>query len=287
IAQECTWRHPRHTIDQDTVYHCVQRGIKNSRCDPGSVRSMVLNGLRVEIRLVVLVIENLGDNNFRRDILAVLVLVMRIAVCCIALGKASRITETGRIKERMRVVDASVDVPNLDPGAGHGSATSSGPRWVGIDDEMALAQIRMVKSIVLSALYHRRGCNCRQRGTVQFYSHRIKRNVVLAGNPCSWRICSQPSLEVVPSSVQLGSIRSHGIAIEIDFSAVWRLGTRIGTYRSTFELDNRTGIVDVLAAGKGVSVGIRSRRTAYAKCDNTQANRGEYEECCDDFFHRF
>ena len=89
------------------------------------MRSVILNSLRVEVCLVVLIIEDFGDNNFGRDIFAVLVLVMRIAVCRIALRKSSRIAETSRIEERMRVVDARIDVPNLDPRAGHGSATRS------------------------------------------------------------------------------------------------------------------------------------------------------------------
>src|SRR4029077_2939909 len=161
IAQECPRRHAGHTIDQNTVYHCVQRGIKNSGCDPGSMRSVVLNGLRIEVRLAVLIIENLGYNNFRGDVIAVLVWVLRIAVCRIALRKAGRIAETSRIEERMSVVDTGINVADLDAGSGSGSSTSTGPRGVGIHDEMALAQVRMIKSIVLGALDHRCGGDCR------------------------------------------------------------------------------------------------------------------------------
>ena len=82
------------------------------------MRSVVLNRLRIEVCLVVLIIENLGDNNFRGDIFAVLVLLMRIAVCCIALRKARRIAETSRIEERMRVVDTGINVADLDAGSG-------------------------------------------------------------------------------------------------------------------------------------------------------------------------
>ena len=126
----------------------------------------------------------------------------------------------------------------------------------------------MVKRIVLDALHHRRGCNCLQRGTVQFYSHRVKRDIVLAGDPCSWRICSQPSLELVPSSSQLGAIRSHGVAFEVEFPARRWFGGGIGGYWITFELDDRTGIIDVLTDVKGISACVRSRPAAYAKCDN-------------------
>src|SRR6266404_7960970 len=133
----------------------------------------------------------------------------------------------------------------------------------------------MVKRIVLDALHHRRDCNCLQRGAIQFYSHRVKRNIVLAGDPCSWRICSQPSLELVPSSSQLSAIRSHSVALEIEFPSRRRFSSGISSDRVTFELDDRARIVDVLTGVKGVSACVRSRRTAYAKCNNTQANRRE------------
>ena len=127
----------------------------------------------------------------------------------------------------------------------------------------------MVKRIVLDALHHRRGCNCLQRGTVQFYSHRVKRNIVLGGDPCSWRIRSQPSLELVPSSSQLGAIRSHGVALEIEFPARRWFGGGIGGYWITFKLDDRARIVDVLTDGESVGACVRSRRAAHAKCNNT------------------
>src|SRR6266480_7604609 len=120
----------------------------------------------------------------------------------------------------------------------------------------------MVKRVILGPFHHRRGCNCLQRSTVQFYSHCVKRNIVLAGDPCSWRIRSQPSLELVPSSSQLGAIGSHGVALEIEFPARRWFGGGIGGYWITFKLDNRARVVDVLSADKGVGVRIRSRRTA-------------------------
>jgi hypothetical protein len=94
--------------------------------------------------------------------------------------------------------------------------------------------------------------------------------------------------EVVPHIIQLGAIRSHDIAVEIDFFAVWRLSRRISTYWRPFELDNRTRIVDhLLALGEGVGVYVPSRRAAYAKCNQAQGNRREYQQCSEDFFHSF
>ena len=61
---------------------------------------VILDGLRVEALLVVLVIENFRNNNFFRDVIAVLILVMRSAISRIALWKTRRIAESRRIKER-------------------------------------------------------------------------------------------------------------------------------------------------------------------------------------------
>src|SRR5438132_7138519 len=71
VTEKCSRRDPGHTIDHDTVYHCVQRGVKNSGCDPGSVRSVVLNGLCVQTLLTSLVIEDFRNNHLWRDIFAV------------------------------------------------------------------------------------------------------------------------------------------------------------------------------------------------------------------------
>jgi len=99
---------------------------------------------------------------------------VRVTVCCIAFRKPRRIAETSRVEEWMRIIDAGIDVANLDARACHGSATSSDPRWVGIDDEMALAQVRRVKSIILGPRHHRRGCNGRQRRSIQLHSDRVQ-----------------------------------------------------------------------------------------------------------------
>ena len=123
---------------------------------------------------------------------------------------------------------------------------------------------------------------------MQFHRHCVKRDIVLARNPCSGRIRSQPPFEFVSFSIQLSAIRSHAIALEIDFSAVCRLRAGICTYWITSELHNGTRLIHVGAAVEGVSVCIRSRRAAaYTKCDNAQADSREYQDCCEYFFHRF
>ena len=70
---------------------------------------------------------------------------------------------------------------------------------------------------------------------------------------------------------------------------MWWLGRRISTYWRPFELDNRTRIVDFLAPGEGVGVWIRASGCSItdAKCDYAQANRREYQQCYEDFFHIF
>ena len=51
---------------------------------------MILDGLRVEALLVGLIIENFRNNNLFRDVIAVLILVMRSAISRIALWKTRR-----------------------------------------------------------------------------------------------------------------------------------------------------------------------------------------------------
>jgi len=86
----------------------------------------------------------------------------------------------------------------------------------------------------------------------------------------------QPLFELVPLSVQLGTIRSHSIALEIDFSAVGRLRVVTGTYWIALELHDRTRPIDIGTAVAAITVSIPSRRAAYSKGDNAQANSREY-----------
>ena len=142
--------------------------------DPGGVRPVILNGLRVEALLVGLVVEDFGNNDFWRDVLAVLILVVRIAICCIALGEARGIAEASRIEERMRLIDTGVDVANLNACAGNRSATGRIPGIHRIDDLVALAQVGMIKRVVLGALHHRCGCDCRQWRPVELDRHCVE-----------------------------------------------------------------------------------------------------------------
>src|SRR5262249_33742493 len=151
-------RHSGHVPDAHAVHYGMQGHIKYPGGDPGSVRPMVLDGLRVEVLLVVLVEENLGNNHLWRDVLAVLVWVVRSAVGRIALRKPGRIAERGWVEERMQVADSSVDVSNVDPGTGVGSAACGHPSSRRINNVIALAQARMVEGVVLHLLHHRRCC---------------------------------------------------------------------------------------------------------------------------------
>src|SRR5262245_36298720 len=213
---------------------------------------------------------------------------MRIAISRIALWKTRRVAESRRIEEWMRLVDTGVDVADLNARAGSCPAASGSPGIRRVDDLIALAQNRVVKRVVLCALDHRGGCDCRQRRAVELHCHRVKRDIILARNLCPGCVFSQPPFQFVPSSVQLGAIRSHGIAVEINFSAVCRLGTGTRTQGITFELHNGTRVIHIRAAVEGVSICIWSRRSAaYAKCNNAQANSREYQDCSEYFFHRF
>ena len=161
---------------------------------------MILNGLRVEALLLGLVIENFGNNDLRGDVSAVLVWSVRSAVCCVALGKTRRIAETSWVEEGVRLVNASVDIPNLDAGACRGPAARGAPSPSRIDDLIALAQVRMIKDVRLDSFDHGRVCNRLKSCPVELHSDSVERDIVLACNFCSGRICSQPFAEIVPSS---------------------------------------------------------------------------------------
>src|SRR5205085_3360102 len=178
---------------------------------------MVLDRLSVETLLVRLIVENFGDDHFWRRVFAVRILMVRITVRCIALRKTRRIAEAGWIEEGVRVVDTRIDVADLDAGAGSGPTASRSPCIHGIYDFVALAERWMIEGVVLSPVHHWRGCDPAQWCSIELHSHGVKRDVVLTRNPCSGSVCSQPAFKIVPNSIQLGPVRSHGVAFEINF----------------------------------------------------------------------
>ena len=62
----------------------------------------------------------------------------------------------------MRLLDTRVDISNLDTRPGSCPAASRGPGIRRIDDLVALAQVGIIKRVVLGAPHHRGGCDCRQ-----------------------------------------------------------------------------------------------------------------------------
>src|SRR5262249_19211311 len=104
--------YPGHVIDVDAV----DDGSLSSHAggDPGSVSPVPLNWVRIEALLLGFVEEDLGHDDFWRDELAVLVLVVRIAIFCVALREPRGIAETSRVEEGMRLLDTRVDISNLD-----------------------------------------------------------------------------------------------------------------------------------------------------------------------------
>src|SRR6266550_2311158 len=200
ISQPSARRDPGHIINAHAIYNRSFAGYSggNSSC----MCAMILDGLSVQTLLVVLIEKNFGNYNLFRDVIAVLILVMRSAISCIALRKTRRIAKAGWVKEGMCVVDTGVDISDLNAGAGSRSTASGSPRVRRVDDFVALAQSRMVKRIVLGALH------------------------------------------------------------------------------------DGTCVIHVGSSGDGISVYIRSRRAAYTKCNNAQANSREYQNCCEYFFHR-
>jgi hypothetical protein len=106
----------------------------------------------------------------------------------------------------MSLLDTGVDIANLDTGTGSRSAAGGGPRARRVDDLVALAQVRVVKRVVLCALHHRCGCYSRQRRAIELHRHCVKGHIVLARNLCCGRIRSQPTLEFVPLLIQLCAV---------------------------------------------------------------------------------
>ena len=82
---------------------------------------MILDGLSVQTLLVVLIVENFCDDHFWRRVFAVLILMVRIAIRCIALWPWSSIcwiVEAGWIEEGVRIVNTGIDIADLDPCTG-------------------------------------------------------------------------------------------------------------------------------------------------------------------------
>src|SRR5207249_11869035 len=92
ISQPCPRRDSRHVIDHNGI-HDGSFARYSSR-DASCVCAVILDCLCVQTLLAGFVIENLGDDNFWRDVFAVLILMMRSAISCIALWKIRRIAES-------------------------------------------------------------------------------------------------------------------------------------------------------------------------------------------------
>ena len=126
IAQPRARSDAGHVIDLHAVHNSSFAGYSSR--NTSRVCAVILDRLRVQTLLAGFVIENFRNNNLFRDVVAVLILVMRSAVSRIALGKSRRISEARWIEERMRLVDTAVDVPDLNAGAGSRSCRQRQPR---------------------------------------------------------------------------------------------------------------------------------------------------------------
>ena len=78
--------------DMSSIAHAVHDGsfAGHSSRNASRVCTVILDGLGVQTLVVGLIVENFRNNNLFRDVVAVLILVMRIAVSRIALGKSRR-----------------------------------------------------------------------------------------------------------------------------------------------------------------------------------------------------
>src|SRR5207244_10814031 len=135
-----------------------------------------------------------------------------------------RIGKAGRIEEGVILVDACVDVADLDASSRIRPATNGIPGTIRIDDLVAFAQIRMVKCIVLDLLHHRRACDRIAGFSVKLYRDCVKRNVVLTGYFRLGRVSVQPLFEVVPLCGELSTVRFYVSAVEVNLLAWSWLG---------------------------------------------------------------
>ena len=83
IAQPRARSDARHVIDLYAVHNGSFAGYSSRYAS--RVGAVILDGLSVQTLVVGLIIENFRNNNFFRDVVAVLILVMRSAVSRIAL----------------------------------------------------------------------------------------------------------------------------------------------------------------------------------------------------------
>ena len=86
IAQPRAWSHARHITDLHAVRNSSFAGYSSR--DASSVCPVILDALGVKTLVMGLIVENLRNNNFFRNVIAVLILVMRSAVSRIALRKS-------------------------------------------------------------------------------------------------------------------------------------------------------------------------------------------------------
>ena len=77
---------PGHVINLHAVHNSGFAG--HSSRYASRVCAVILDGLSVQTLVVGLIVENFRNNNLFRDVVAVLILVMRSAVSRIALGKS-------------------------------------------------------------------------------------------------------------------------------------------------------------------------------------------------------
>src|SRR5262249_36776348 len=152
VPQPGTRRYSGHVIDAHAIN---DSSLASDACgDPGGVSPVPFDCRRIEALLLRLVEENFCHNHFWRDVVAVLVGLVRIAIFRIALGEAWGIAKPRWIEERVRLLDASVDVADLNAGTSSGPAAGLCPGAGGVDDVVALTQVRLVKPVVVAALHH-------------------------------------------------------------------------------------------------------------------------------------
>ena len=161
--------------------------------------------------------------------------------------------ETGVVEARMRDVNPGVDHADLDaviegtgdlPGVRSVALAAPGrkradQRQVGIE-----TGLRRVVRLVIRRLHLRRGADDAERGAVQLHGNGVERNVELASDVRRGGVRLQPLLEVVPERRQLGPIRLHGVAREVDLLSSRGLGLDVRRERIAVELDDRASCVN-------------------------------------------
>ena len=238
IAEQRPRRDPRHLVGNGDAVRCGRR-LEVTADGAGDVRAVVLERLRGIALRRRLVVEHLGRDHL---------VVGELRLAELGLGRVARIGEAG-----VRDVDAGIDDGHLDPCSRRCRAPTDVPGRDGADEsQIGIVGRRVVQALILRTLHHRRGGDGRQLLGAQSHRHGVERDIELAGYLHPGRVRPQPGFEVVSQRREIGAVRLHRGAVEVDLFALRRLRLRRCSQRVTLQLDDGRALVLSRTGGRPV-----------------------------------